>query len=673
MKLSLRELFLSEDALAPESDPLVRLGALHHLHRTLDRDKLPSRLVELLRAYDVSALQKSDPESSVFPLHVAIALAQEGGAEGISWLLRFLVEGDLNLQRLGFTALRNCRQFPFAVLLGSALSAQGLESSRTRLGSLVTFSDDQAWDLVRQGDVAQRSEMVSHIEESIGQVSTYVRADRRLARGSIITQPFWNDKGSRFTGFLIVEEASGTLRGVPYRMPSLINRDDGAASESARDLSQKGREVFVVYDADGDQEAQVMYAIPFARNGDVRNLIARAAISCSGFDIGVVIDKWDAGKGPRYRLITATGNTGIGRYDADRQELGSCWIFHSSSTLPVSCRMSLTKEETEEVISRFVEKTALERAVLLRTWDKGFILGGQTGRIEGFRGPAPTDLVILLEDALIKETEHTFPVSLPFAHWAAQDRSSVLQEFFNNSRASYAVVVNLSPAGRNNRQAITVHPESGRYQFRKATPEIKPGTPVFWEDGDDDRVYLNFLTDEIVDADCEACFDSGYRLCVDCDGTGQMVCSQCGGSGKSSCGHCDGTGRRRIGDCKGCRGTGKCGNCGGSTILSCKVCHGLGSYSDSGRVCVKCKGVPNYTCRVCTVGPQPRGRCPNCKGSGDFRQPCRTCNETGRWNCNQCGTTGIARCESCRGSLVSSCPCGGNTDIRIVPVIERGS
>lgn len=672
MKSSLRELFLSEDALTLEKDPLVRLGALHHLHRTVDRDKLQPRLSELLGTHDVNALQRLDPELSIFPLHVAVALAQEGGIEGIQWLLRFLATGDQKHQRLGFTALRNCRQFPFAVLLGSAITASGLENSQAHLGNLITFSDDQAWQLTREGTAAEQSAKTLEIEASIRQLSSYGQPGRRLGRGIVISQPYRNDNGSRFTGFLLVEEPSGTLRGVPYRMSSLINRDDGAASVSARDLvSRPGREVFVVYNTEGDYEAKVVYAIPFAENGPVNKLMARAALSCAGLDIGVVAHKWDTGKGLLYRLITAAGDTTIGRYDSERQGIGSCWVFHESSSLPVSCRISLTKSETENIVSRFIEKTTLERATLLQTWDKGYKLGSQTGRIERFGGSAPTELVVFLEDTFINETNHTFPVPLPLAHWSAEDRSAVLQDFFINSLASYAVVVNLFQTERGSHDALIIHPDSGRYKFRRATPEIRSGTPVFWEDGDNDNVYIAFFNNEVVDANCGACFDTGYCLCETCEGSGEVTCPQCDGSGRSSCGHCDGSGERRL-DCNGCHGTGNCGRCGGSATitLDCKICQGTGTYSDSGRACKKCQGKGTFEipCRVCTGGPQSKGLCPNCEGSGDFIQPCRTCNRTGLWNCDQCRTTGIARCETCRGSLVSSCQCGGAADIRIIPI-----
>lgn len=630
------------------------------------------RLGELLGTYDVGVLQTLEPESSIFPLHVAVALAQEGGVDGVNWLLRFLATGGPAHQRLGFTALRNCRQFPLAVLIGSAVTPKGLESSQALLGDLTAFSEEQSWVLAQKGNAAERSAMLSDMETAISKISRHLRQDRRLARGMVITQPRRSEIGFRYTGFLIVEESPTSLRGVPYRMSSLINRDDGSASVSALDLvSRPGREVFVVYDAGGDCEAQVVYAIPFADVGPIGQVMARGTISCNGLTIGVVAHKSDTGNGLRYRLITAAGNTDVvnRRYTAWRQEVGTCLLLHETSTMTLFSQICLSRSETEQVISRFIEKTSLEKAALLQTWDHGYKLGGQTGRIVSFGSEPPQDLVVLLEDKLINEVGHTFPVALPLARWTAKDRSLVLRDFFTNNHDSYAVVVDQLKSDRGNRMLI-VNPESGRRELRRTAPEIRPGVPVFWEDGSEDKVYLSFLDDQVVSPRCHTCYDTGYRVCESCEGSGRVTCPKCSGTGKATCGHCDGTGERRS-DCNGCHGTGSCGRCGGSATvtLNCTVCKGTGHYSDSGRPCKRCvgKGTFEGTCRVCTRGPQAQGRCPNCRGTGNYIQPCRTCDRSGLWNCDQCRTTGIAWCETCDGSLISPCGCGGSREITIVP------
>ena len=117
------------------------------------------------------------------------------------------------------------------------------------------------------------------------------------------------------------------------------------------------------------------------------------------------------------------------------------------------------------MVSRFIEKTRLERATLLQSWDKGYKLGSQTGRIERFGGAPPEELVVLLEDALINETTHTFPVTLPLARWSVEDRSNVLRDFFINNPPAYAVVVDILQTERGSHDALIIHPDSGRYRF----------------------------------------------------------------------------------------------------------------------------------------------------------------------------------------------------------------
>src|SRR5687767_4539267 len=133
MRLSLRDLFLSPEALDPGSNPLVRLGALHHLRRISDKDQVRRQLEGILREQDIQGLRSTSVDASIFALHVAVALAQEGSSQGVEWLLRYL-GGSQKHQKLAFTALRNCREFPLAVLLGCAVDKASLEASYQSLG-----------------------------------------------------------------------------------------------------------------------------------------------------------------------------------------------------------------------------------------------------------------------------------------------------------------------------------------------------------------------------------------------------------------------------------------------------------------------------------------------------------------------------------------------------------
>jgi hypothetical protein len=369
-----------------------------------------------------------------------------------------------------------------------------------------------------------------------------------------------------------------------------------------------------------------------------------------------------------YRLVTASGQTEAGFDRSGNLKVGECSLTHASSSRPFFSRLQIARPDIETVVARFIRATSLERSVLLKSWKNGYTLGSQNGRIVVFRDEVPGEPVVLLEDHVIKEVSHTFPVRLPYSVWAPKDRSDVLEQFFGNRPDCYAVVVGiLDPSGGAPR-ALIVNPSSGLRDLRP-TDLHAAGMPVYWEVGDGDRVYTTVLSDQSVNARCRTCFDTNYRICETCNGRGRTTCSQCGGTGKSECGHCGGSGERRF-DCRACSGTGTCGNCGGAgTItLDCKICEGRGTYADSGRPCKKCGGQGNFQvpCRVCSHGSA--GQCPKCKGSGDDYQDCRTCGSTGRWNCSRCRTTGIGPCDTCEGALFSACGCGGTRIIRLRPL-----
>jgi len=572
MKPSLRELFLAPEALDLSSNPLIRLGALHHLHRTVERDQIRGKL-ELLLAEQSSRLS-ADTASSLFPLHVAVALAQEGGLEGIQWLMRYLGSSDQRHERLGFTALRNCRQFPLAVLLGCTTTARSIETSHESLGALSSFSDDHAWSLAAKGNVAECNATMSGLEFALQQVQETTRADRKLAVGTVITRPLLKPlTGIRYTGFVVVAEGPGKWRAVPYQMADVINRDDGAARVTASDLLRNaGRRALVAYDRGEGNEAQAMYAVPFAPPQDMSRLLPEIALQCDGLSVGVIVHKWESRAGEMYRLITASGKTEVGVDRSGRRKVGEVSLTHASSSGPFFSRLQIAKPDIEKVLARFIRSTSLERSVLLRSWKDGYSLGSQSGRVVVLRNDVPEEPVVLLDDHVTKEgTTLTFPVILPYSVWTPEDRSAVLSHFFANNSGCYAVVIAVLPASKDGNRVVVVHSESGSTQVRWVGVDVRPGTPAHWELGNDDRIHTTLLQDQLVCADCSTCLDTGYRLCESCKGENRIECPECGGNGKEPCGHCNGTGSQ-YSNCPRCNGTGNCNNCHGSQkiTLTCK-------------------------------------------------------------------------------------------------------
>jgi len=668
MKLSLRELFLAPEALDPGNSPLVRLAALQHLHRTMGREDVRGKLESLLAGQE--SRPSVDAAANLFPLQVAVVLAQDGGVAGIEWLVRFLTACDARQERLGFTALRNCRQFPLAVLLACTTTARSIETSYGQLGGLSAFSDDQAWNLATKGSPSDCAATVTALEFGLRQVQNGLRADRKLALGAVLTRPFLKPlTGIRYTGFAVIEDGPARWRAIPYQMASIINPDDGSARVTGADLLKTpGKRVVVAYATDKHNEAKAVYALPFAPTYDIAKLLPQIALRCEGLSIAVVVDKWDSRGKERYRFITGSGLTESDVDYSGRVKVGECALIHASTSRPFFTHLQLGKSDVEKVVQEFVRTTQLERAVLLKSWKNGYALGGQSGRMMVLHDQVPTEPVVLLQAKVVKDENRTFTVRLPFPVWTPRDRTDVLQRFFENSSDNYAVVVGVLDGERGAR-AVIVNPESGEHKFW--TTELRAtGMPVYWEVGDNDAIYPTILDDQLVTAKCSACFDTNYRICPTCGGRGRATCSQCGGSKKSECGHCNGSGERRF-DCRPCSGTGQCGNCGGSgtVTLNCKICEGTGRYADSGRHCKKCSGAGTFSvpCRVCAGS----GQCRKCQGSGDEFRDCRSCDATGRWNCDRCHATGIGPCDNCEGTSVSVCGCGGIERIRLRPAQER--
>lgn len=434
MKLNLRDLFLSPEALDARSNPLVRLGALHHLRRTSDKDQVRRRLEEILKEQDIQGLRSANVDSTIFVFHVAVALAQEGSTEGVEWLLRYL-GGSQKHQRLASTALRNCRQFPLAVLLGSAVEKQALDASYRGLGDLAVFSEDQAWTLAEPKNHSKSVAMVSTLESALDHLKKVVKPGSCLSLGTVITAPLRKPVvGLRYTGFIIVEEATKTLRAIPYEMGDLINRDDGSAKVMATDLLREpGRKVIVAYESAQPSKAKVLYLLPFGPVQDAHKLLEQVALSCEGLSVGVIVQRWESRNGWMYRLVSASGQTEVGYDHNGRMAIGTCSLLHKSSARPFFTRFSLSQAGTGKVFTSFVQNTTLERATLLNVWENGHKLARQNGKVIVFGDKPPEDLVVFLETKTIKDAEQTFLVRLPSIGWLPEHRSAVLQEFFANN------------------------------------------------------------------------------------------------------------------------------------------------------------------------------------------------------------------------------------------------
>lgn len=126
MKLGLKERFQPDNAFNPREDPLVRLGSLYRLSQQPDLDRVRLDLSNLLSTQNGNPVEPQDLDTSLLCFHAAVLLAQHNSFEGVQWIVQQVRTAPTpNLHALAETALRNCSQFPLAVLLTQSIELNG--------------------------------------------------------------------------------------------------------------------------------------------------------------------------------------------------------------------------------------------------------------------------------------------------------------------------------------------------------------------------------------------------------------------------------------------------------------------------------------------------------------------------------------------------------------------
>lgn len=638
MRVSLRDRFRSSTALASTEDPLVRLGAAYHLSRQPDSEMVRQQLLGLLESQDQNKLLSNHLETIVFSLHTAILLAQRNNFEGVDWILRLLQSTtSRDIAILAEIALRNCSQFPMAVLLTQVIDF-GTPESFEKTKPLMRVSEDHLFAVSQKTDEEQNKDLatLNRTIDSLGRLTW--RSGREIAIGTVLSRPALKDFGYRYTGFLSVDRESRPPLIVPYDLADLLNREDRQVRQTpAQLLRQPGRRALVVYDIAGDHEAQVLYLLPFspAPAAEMNNLIAKLANGAEGLDVAVVVERWRDGNGDKYRLLTANGRALVRRYRAEDQEVGNCFFLHKlNGDKPLSTRFRLSAQDVEQVVHRFAEHTELDLAVCVSFDQRNgrhFLVtsGGETF----FRqGNYPGESLYAVEE----NQRGQFPFRLP-GEWSAQVRTRVLTRFLELQPEAFGVVLEMGEGDDRKPLARIVQAKSG-ITFRQPTDsKLPPGTLALLRQRDDERLVATILSHFRVERGCGDCFGTEFRICSVCEGRGVTACSACNGTRKVDCPDCE-------------NGKSECGHCGGKGRKECTKC--TDGYWRDGRMC------------------------PMCKGSGDFS--CRTCGGDGLWECSTCHgratvwcdcRNGRENCYECDGNRVSNCSCNGQRPGIVVEIV----
>lgn len=641
MKVSLRDRFRSSTALASTEDPLVRLGAVYQLSRQPDSDKLRDQLLGLLESQGSDEQCSKHRETVLFSLHTAILLAQRNNFEGVKWILRLMQStSSRDIGTLAETALRNCNQFPMAVLLTQVIEL-GTPESFDKTEPLMRISEDQFFAISQKSTEEQNKKLTDLIRTVDWRGRLSRRPGREIAVGTVLSRPVLKDFGYRYTGFLSVDRESQVPLIVPYDLADLLNRDDRQVRASTSQLlRQLGRHALVVYDTAGDHEAQVLYLLPFSPTPveEMNVLLAKLAIGAEGLDVAVVVERWRDGNGDKYRLLTANGRALVRRYRAEDQEVGNCFFLHKlNGDKPLSTRFRLSAQDVEQVVHRFAEHTELDLAVCVSFDQRNgrYFLVTSGGEILFRQGNHPGKSLYAVEE----NQRGQFPFRLP-GEWSAEVRTRVLTRFLELQPEAFGVVLEMGEGDDRKPLARIVQAKSG-ITFRQPTDsKLVPGTLAILRERDNERLVATLLSNYRIERGCNNCFGSEFRICAICDGHGVTVCSAC-----------DGT---RTIDCPDCE-EGK---------VDCGKCSGTGTYY--------------LDCTKCTNGYWRDGRtCPKCEGSGRFGVGCRSCNETGKWNCSTCHGHATVRCDcrygketcyECAGNRVSRCSCNGQRQGTIVEI-----
>jgi hypothetical protein len=647
MRLGLRQRF--QTALAkPDEDPLVRLGALYHLEQRADPSVAIAELLKVMGPPDVCHLDPEDLSATIFRLHAAVLLAQRSVYEGVQWILHQWVLAPTQESRaLAEVALRNCTQFPLAVLLAQGIARDQSTMLSDGVQLLMQRSEDELFALSNKSEAEQQDALITLAAQIDASPRLPGPQDLQLAMGVVISRPVQKDFGFRYTGFIAVDCSDDRTLVVPYDLADVLNRDDRHAQQTVWYLlGESGRRVVVAHHTSGDCEAQALYALPFAplMRADMDRLITRLTAGAHGLEVAVLVERLSDDKSAPYRLLTAGGRTLVQRYRAEHQQRGNCFFLHElNGDKPVSTRYRLPESEMPGLLRRFVDNTRLDLAVHVHCDERSgsHTLISRNGDIYIRQGDCPPTALYVVEHA----PRGPSPFPLPADRWPAADRLHVLAQFFARRPDAYGAVVGNLQAGDGKPRARVVQAQLGRTVLVPTANEVPPGTLVLCESQEEGVLTAKIMDGYRLVDGCPDCFDTGFRVCGVCAGTGRVICPDCSGSRSLTCPDCGGSGKTKCGHCEG-----------GRRRLKCTKCES--GYWRSGK------------------------QCPKCGGLGYFDVPCNTCNGSGLWGCHRCYASGRVRCKcdftgmpgqvhcsTCAGKRVVACACGSMRRGTIIEVL----
>ncbi len=604
--ISLKDYYSTEEAFH-HSDRMIRIAAIHHAgSRLANNEKLESILEK--------TLQDSD---NLVACYVAVTLAQAGKKSGIDYLIQTIVAAQEQEREYLDSCLRNCTEFPFAILLNKLAFIESIPNVRDKgmrefLQSLLYFTSDRFYELSKD-DSQFRTDFVQQLSilNKIGGLQC--RPGEICGRGWIVSIPM-----GKQPGFLYCPDGRLFLK---FDGNVLLNRQ----------YLQKGREIlFIANQGNKSPDAEFIYILediaPEQQSIPSESLLKPN--SEFGLIPGVVINKAPG----QVQVLCSNGKSFHEVYRAQKASLNQFALVEETT--------SLGKPQCHFVSAVCLEPKIV-KTLIAKYSQRNKTCFAKITEVTNHKHPKTG----MVECEVKTENQHVVTTYIP----SPKAGATVLM-------AICAVCSGEGTVSCDNCNGVGSNLCSGsRKCFRcDGSGTLNDGKECILCEGDGSLEGCKGQRQ----IDCPACDGNGTIECGQCNGTGEYkprrTCPKCGGSGNFTveCRKCRGSGNFTI-ECRKCGGSGRfgggsCYSCDGSgeKTLECKICDGTGEKTLE---CKACDGQGHWDAQSCNA----------CNGSGsvecfychgDQQIQCPICHGSGNLNCRKCNATGKVTCPYCQGN-----------------------
>jgi hypothetical protein len=221
-----------------DSDRLIRIAAIHHAKSSLRRsEKLKSIVEDLLNDTD-----------SLVSQYAAVTLAQSGDEVGLKHLLRLIASSRGQEREDLSKCLRNCSEFPFAVLLDELIYVESVdhaqeEPHRDFLKEALGLTAERFYNRVEE-DAGFRKDFFQIMKDLDSIHGLRTKPGKHMAIGRILLCPM-----GKQPGFI---HAAGNYSFFKFQEDAVLNRE----------YVENGREVLLIHNTrDASNQVNTIYVL----------------------------------------------------------------------------------------------------------------------------------------------------------------------------------------------------------------------------------------------------------------------------------------------------------------------------------------------------------------------------------------------------------------------------